>query len=212
MSFKDKTNTSGIWILVVPSAWRQHITVINPSHPQTWPRTSDSQKEKSVRKFLRWLLFLFIFCFFPPRHKSLPAPQDKVYLQQSPAVVTKAARQQYRTGSFFAPCYTSIRFDAFKLEAAQRQVKTSTSCWMLLKRFHLPFWLPPCLENWNKPPLHVTLAVVWHISYCGESNNVTLCETYSAYQRFFAVQTIAHWHLFFYPYLWESRADPGSVI
>lgn len=150
--------------------------------------------------------------FFPPRHKSLPAPQDKVYLQQSPAVVTKAARQQYRTGSFFAPCYTSIWFDAFKLEAAQRQVKTSTSCWMLLKRFHLPFWLPPCLENWNKPPLHVTLAVVWHISYCGESNNVTLCETYSAYQRFFAVQTIAHWHLFFYPYLWESRADPGSVI
>lgn len=40
----------------------------------------------------------------------------------------------------------------------------------------------------------IALAVVRLACYCGESDNVLLCETYSAYQRFFAVLTVAQWH------------------
>lgn len=89
------------------------------------------------------------------------------------------------------------------------QEKTSTTRWLLLKCFHLPCFASTQSGDSNKPLFRVKLAVVRHTFYWGESDNVMLCETYSAYQRFFAVLIVAHWHLFFFPYLFKIlETDP----
>lgn len=120
---------------------------------------------------------------------SSPAPQDKVYLQQSLAVVKKkkkrkAARQQLALSLPSPRCVTSILSDTSELEAFRGGKKhhlavdcdSDASIFLLL--------LPRCL--WPRAArVHVRLAVVRHTCYCGESDNVMLFETYSAYQRFF---------------------------
>lgn len=135
-------------------------------------------------------------------HKSLPAPQDKVYLQQSPAVELP----DNSTGMV----YVSPASHPYGLTQATRCVSIKKEKKTVTQMLPSSILLPPSL---GIPLFHVTPAVVRHASYCGESDNVMLCETYSAYQRFSAVQTVAHWHLFFFSILLqEPRADPGSVI
>lgn len=62
-------------------------------------------------------------------HKSLPAPQGTVYLQQSPAVVTKAARQQHRASLFFpaSPSY-GLKHSSWK-QVKKKKTSTVVDCY-----------------------------------------------------------------------------------
>lgn len=138
------------------------IIVLNPSHQQTWPWPCN----RGCLMFCLWF--------------SLPAPQDKVYLQQSLAVVKKKEKKSCQTtvSSFFTLSDT-LELDAFRGEKKHHlavDCNSDASIFLLL--------LPRCL--WLRAAcVHVGLAVVSRTCYCGESNNVMLFETYSAYQRFF---------------------------
>lgn len=94
-------------MLLIPLAWHPHI-LINASHPQTWPGSRQASDAKKREKHL--LLHFF------PHHMSLPASQDKVYLQQSPAVGKEKLPDT--SPDLFFLCFTSIRYNTFEMEAA----------------------------------------------------------------------------------------------
>lgn len=128
----------------------------------------------------------------PPRPPPPPPPVITCSTGQSlPPTISSSSKKSCQTtvqGRF-----PSIQHSMFASRG------TSATCWLLLKRFRPPSFASTQSGDSNKPLFQVKLAVVWRASYCGERDNVMLCETYSAYQRFFAVLTVAQWHLFFSP-------------
>lgn len=114
------------------------IVVINPSHPQTWPQTSDGQKEKNIWKFLRWPLFC-IFLSTTMSHYSTG--------QSLPPTISGSSNKSCQTtvkGWFlwvYFPCFASIQYDTFELEASWRNINQSLTVFPML-----PSLLPPGLR------------------------------------------------------------------
>lgn len=90
--------------------------------------------------------------FFPTM--SLPASQDKVYLQQSPAVGKEKLPDN--SPDLFCLCFTSIRYNTVEMEAAW--------CSGVEKKYHLVF---DCYSNDS----------IFHFfssTHCGGSNNFSM--------------------------------------
>lgn len=152
---------------------------VNASSPSSNKSFSNHNQRKTCncRSCCFYILFL--------NYDLLPSSPYKVYLQQSPAVASKVARQQCSHCLVFS-CFTSIGLPIWAGSSR--------------KMFPPSFLTSRQSGDLNKPHLYVKLAVVWCLYYCGESDMIMLWETYSAYQRFFAVLTVAHWHHFISPH------------